>query len=75
MPEKTIQQAGKTLEDTASGVFSPLFEYLEDNEKVFTGDIALEINKKHAAAFNIAAAMQMAHDETNSTAQKFDSQF
>lgn len=75
VPTRTIQQAGKTLENTANGVLSPLFEYLEDNETVFNGDISKEINKIFVNSFNIGAKMREADVKVNGPAPKFDAKF
>lgn len=57
VPERTMQQVGKTAGDIAGGVFDPIFSYLEENESVFNGDIVYETNKMNAAMFNISMAM------------------
>lgn len=75
MPERTMQQAGKTLGDTANGVLSPLFEYLEENENVFNGDINKEMNKLFANSFNIGAKMREEDVKVNGPTPKFDSKF
>jgi len=75
VPARTMQQAGKTLGDTASGVLSPLFEYFEDNEPVFNGDISKEINKIFVNSFNIGAKMREADVKVNGPTPKFDSKF
>lgn len=53
VPERTIQQAGETLEDIIKAPATPLFEYLEENEPVFNGNVAFEINKTSAQNFTI----------------------
>ena len=45
VPERTIQQAAETLENLVKAPTTPLFEFLEENEGVFNGDVAYEINK------------------------------
>ena len=39
VPERTIQQAGETLEELVKAPAAPLFEFLEENESVFNGDV------------------------------------
>lgn len=75
VPERTLKQAGDTLSGTASGVFEPLFTYLEENENVFTGDISNEIRKINVASFNIGARMQAENVKVNGAVPKFDSKF
>lgn len=73
--ERTIKQVGDTLTGTASGVFSPLFTYLEDNEKVFNGDLIQESKKYFAASMNIGMRMQEEDAKVNGAPPKFDSKF
>ncbi len=75
VPERTIKQAGQTLGNTAGGVFSPLFTYLEENEEVFNGDLIAEADKYFAASFNIGARMREADIKVNGEPPKFDSKF
>lgn len=75
IPERTIKQAGKTINDTASGVLAPLFNYLEANETVFNGDIAKETIRFHDTSFNIGARMKEADIQVNGEAPKFDTKF
>lgn len=57
VPERTIQQLGKTAGDLAGGVLDPIFSYLEENENVFNGDIVHETERMRATMFNIANVM------------------
>lgn len=75
VPERTMQQAKDTLSNTATGVFEPLFTYLETNENVFTGDVAKEIEKYTLASFNTGAILQQADEQVNGFKPKFDSKF
>ena len=72
--ERTLNQAGKTLENVTGGVFEPLFTYLEENENVFSGDITKELNKNYAANFNITMAMNLADEKINGKST-FNTQF
>ena len=38
--EKTMQLAGGTLRGIATGPVEPLFNFLEENEEVFNGDLS-----------------------------------
>lgn len=75
VPEKTLQQIGKTGSDFAGGVFEPLFTYLEENENVFSGDINHELNKLRSATFNTALVMQSADEKVNGKKSSFDMNF
>jgi len=75
VPDRTIKQAGKTLSDTASGVLSPLFNYLEENETVFNGDIAKETIRYSDTSFNIGARMREMDVKINGEKPKFDTRF
>ncbi|MEI8378467.1 MAG: hypothetical protein WCF95_08020 [bacterium] len=75
VPERTLKQAGDTLQNTAGGVLTPLTDYLEDNEKVFTGEVAKEINKIFSYCFNIGAKMQAEDVKVNGKTPNFDTKF
>jgi len=75
VPERTLKQAGDTLQSTAGGVLTPLTDYLEENDKVFTGEVATEINKIFGYCFNIGAKMQAEDLKVNGAAPKFDTKF
>lgn len=75
VPERTLKQAGDTLQNTAGGVLAPLTNYLEDNEKVFTGEVSTEINKIFGHCFNIGAKMQAEDIKVNGATPKFDTKF
>lgn len=75
VPEKTLEQMGKTAGKTASGVFEPLFTYLEENENVFSGNISEKLEKMYAEKFNTQVAMDMADAKVNGTRPTFDTKF
>lgn len=75
VPERTLQQMGKTVGDTAGGVFEPLFTYLEENENVFSGDISKELKMTLSRNFNTVIAMNAADAKVNGPRPRFDSQF
>jgi len=75
IPDRTLKQLGKTASETASGVLAPLFNYLEDNETVFNGDIAKETIKFYDASFNIGAKMREEDIKMNGETPKFDTRF
>lgn len=72
VPEKTLKQIGKTAGNAAGGVFKPLFEYLEENENVFSGDITNELNKTLAQNFNTSLMMNAADEKINGPRPRFD---
>lgn len=71
-PEKTLEQIGKTATNVATGVFEPLFTYLEENENVFSGDINHELNKLHSENFNTTMAMNAMDEKVNGTRPSFN---
>ncbi len=75
VPERTIQQAAETLEGIVKAPAVPLFEFLEENEGVFNGDVAMEINKTNAQNFNIGSAMRIENEKVNGKDPKFDMHF
>ncbi|MBR6301665.1 hypothetical protein IKR55_02905 [bacterium] len=75
VPERTLQQAGESLEGLVKAPAAPLFEFLEENEGVFNGDVAFEISKTNAQNFNIGSAMRMENEKVNGQTPKFDMHF
>ncbi len=75
VPEKTLQQIGKTTGNVAGGVFEPLFNYLEENENVFSGDITHELNRIRVANFNTNLVLNATDEKINGPRPKFDSKF
>ena len=75
VPERTIEQIGKTGSNIAGQVFEPLFTYLEENENVFSGDITSELNKLRAANFNTTLAMDKVDAQVNGSKPSFDTKF
>lgn len=75
VPERTLQQAGETLEELVKAPAAPLFEFLEENEAVFNGDVAYEINKTVAQNFTIGSAMRIENEKVNGKNPSFDMHF
>ncbi len=75
VPTRNLQQIGKTAGDVTGGVLEPLFTYLEENENVFSGDVAFELNKTRAAKFNTEVIMMATDEKTNGPKPMFDSKF
>lgn len=74
LPEKTMQQFGKTATNIAGGMIDPVLDYLEQNDNVFSGNIVHETNKLRAASLNIAFAMTNDNEKRNGTST-FDTKF
>jgi hypothetical protein len=70
--EHTLKAAGGTLKNIASAPTDPLFKFLEENEEVFSGDIAFKINKLFAESFTIGSAMRHEDEEMNGMPPSFD---
>ena len=75
VPERTIKQAEETLEKIVKAPAVPLFNFLEENEAVFNGDLAFEINKAEVQNFNIGAALRREDEKINGFPPKFDMHF
>lgn len=75
VPERTLKQAAETLEDLVKSPTAPLFEFLEENEGVFNGDVAFEINKTVAQNFTIGSMMRMEDEKINGRNPNFDMHF
>lgn len=75
VPERTLQQAGETLEGIIKAPTDPLFTFLEENEGVFNGDVAFEINKTMAQNFTIGSAMRIENEKVNGKTPNFDMHF
>ena len=75
LPEKTIEQIGKTGSGVAGKVFEPLFTYLEENENVFSGDVTHELNRLHTTNFNTTLIMDMMDEKVNGQRPTFNTVF
>jgi len=75
VPERTLQQAGETLENLVKAPTDPLFNFLEENESVFNGDVAFEINRTTAQNFTIGSAMRVENEKVNGKNPSFDMHF
>ena len=75
VPERTLKQASETFEDIVKAAAVPLFEFLEENEKVFNGDVAFEINKVNAQNFTIGSAMRMEDERLHGRTAFLDMHF
>lgn len=73
--DRTLKLAEGTLTNIVSAPVEPLFNFLEENEKVFNGDINFEINKAFAESFTIGSAMRMEDEKINGMPPSFDMHF
>lgn len=56
VPERTIQQVQETAGSTVNGLWGSLFNYIDENQDVFTGDVANEISKYNRLTYALGAA-------------------
>ncbi len=63
MPTRTIQQGKETVEKHVGGVLEPLFSFIEENQPVFNGSIAEEIEKYNLLTYNTGAMLRNAQDQ------------
>ncbi len=75
VPERTIQQAEQTLGNLVKSPAEPLFNFLEENEGVFNGDVSFEIAKINAQNFTIGSMMRIEDQKINGKTPKFDMDF
>jgi len=75
VPERTIQQAEQTLGNLVKAPTEPLFNFLEENEGVFNGDVSFEIAKINAQNFTIGSMMRLEDQNINGRPPKFDMDF
>lgn len=73
--DRTLKLAGGTVENLVKAPIEPLFNFLEENEKVFNGDINFQINKAFAESFTIGTAMRMEDEKINGMPPSFDMHF
>ena len=73
--EHTLKHAKETLNNIAKSPTDPLFEFLEENEEVFNGDLTYKINKMHAESFTIGSAMRLEDEKINGMRPSFDMHF
>lgn len=69
VPERTLQQVQETA-GNAVNIFAPAFTYLDENDKVFNGDVAKEIDKYNRMAYSLGSIMRAGKPEVS-----FDSKF
>ena len=58
IPTRTIQQVKDTAVKHLGNIVSPIFDYLDDNQKVFSGEIREELNKYNAQMYAYGQVMR-----------------
>ncbi len=58
VPTRTIHQTEKTAQGVVNSLWEPLFNFIDENQNVFTGNIANEIEKYNLMMFNVGAALR-----------------
>ena len=58
LPKRTIKQSGDTINTAITGVWQPLFEYMDEHKNVFNGNIAEEIEKYTLMQYNTGAILR-----------------
>ena len=66
VPQRTMQEAQKTLETQVSNLWTPLLNFLEENEQVFNGDVSEMINVYNRQTYNLGAMMREAAGDSPS---------
>ena len=66
IPQRTLLEAQKTLETQVSNLWTPIFNFLEENEKVFNGDVSEMINIYNRQTYNLGAMMREASGDSPS---------
>lgn len=66
VPTRTLQEAQRTLETQVSNLWNPVLNFLEENEKVFNGDVSQMIDVYNRQTYNLGAMMREASGETHS---------
>ena len=58
VPTRTIKQSQETAQGVVSSLWEPLFNFIDQNQNVFTGNVANEIEKYNLMMFNVGAALR-----------------
>ena len=75
--ERTLKQAGQTIKSRSESVLSPIVNFIDnqDNQDVFTGDVAKEINSGYAKCMRIGLMMQNEDVKVNGEKPRFNVSF
>lgn len=59
LPKKTMQEVKKVVEQEIGDItVNPFVEYLDENDKVFSGEVAKEIKKYQAQMYALGQVMR-----------------
>ncbi len=59
LPQKSIQEVQKVAKQELENItVNPFIEYFEENEKVFSGEVANEIKKYQAQMYSLGQVMR-----------------
>lgn len=58
IPQRTLKQFEKTAQGSVSSLWEPLFNFIDKNQNVFTGDVSREIEKYNIMQYNVGAALR-----------------
>ena len=58
VPTRTIHQGEKTAKGMVNSLWEPLFNFIDENQNVFTGNVANEIEKYNLMMFNVGSALR-----------------
>ncbi len=59
------EQAAKSVESAVGSLLDPVLDYLKENEGVFSGDIASEINKLNFQTMKLGMTMEQGKEVHN----------
>ena len=62
-PTRTVQQGQDTVNHAIGGVFEPLFNFISENQNVFTGEIAEQIEKYNLMSYNTGAILRKSSEQ------------
>ncbi len=62
LPDRTLQQIQETAVQNIN-IFAPVVDYLDQNDKVFSGDVSQEIDKYNRMTYALGAAARAGKPE------------
>ena len=62
IPARTLEQIKQTAEGSVIDLWEPLFGFIDENQNVFTGNVANQIEKYNLLMFNIGAELRKGSD-------------
>ena len=69
IPKKTIQEVKKVVEQEIGDItVNPFVEYLDENDRVFSGEVAKEIRKYQAQMYALGQVMRKGQPTTTFSA-------